>query len=186
VRVSEETNVDLLRKKADVLESENERLSRRIGALLRENLTLKGMAPEQVVLNLPGLLERETAPRPNRLTKPGSERRASFSKENRPKSTAPQTGHGPTEQPELKVVPEVCDVDEADKICPHCGDALHDWDGHEDETEVIDVVERTWVVRKATQKKARCPHGCHVETAIGPERMVRGGRYTPNVAITMP
>lgn len=185
MRVSEESNVDLLRKKADVLESENERLSRRVGELLRENLALKGMAPEQVDLNLPGLLGRETTPRPGRLTKPGSERRASFAKEKSRESSEPQTGHGPTEQPELEVKEELFEVDEADKVCPHCGDAFEDWDGHEDETEVVDVVERTWVVKKATLKKSRCPRGCHVETAIGPERMVKGGRYTPNVAITV-
>ncbi|MFC1609730.1 IS66 family transposase [Myxococcota bacterium] len=96
----------------------------------------------------------------------------------------PQVGHGPTEQPELEVQKELFEVDEADKMCPLCGEKLEDWDGHEDETEVIDVVERKWVVKKAKLKKCRCPRGCHVETALGPERMIKGGRYTPNVAIT--
>jgi hypothetical protein len=50
-----------------------------------------------VDLNLPGLLGRETTPRPGRLTKPGSERRASFAKEKSRESSEPQTGHGPTE-----------------------------------------------------------------------------------------
>ncbi len=182
MRVSQEYNVELLRKKADVLESENVRLSRRVGELLREVLTLKGMAPEQVDLNLPGLLERETKPASSRLTKPGSERRANFNKEKKAKQ--PQEGHGPTKQPELEIQEELFEVDEADKVCPTCGEQLEDWDGQEDETEVIDVVERKWVVKKAKLKKCRCPKGCHVETALGPERMVKGGRYTPNVAIT--
>lgn len=182
VRVSEEYNVELLRKKADVLESENERLSKRVGELLREVLTLKGMAPKQVDLNLPGLLDQVTKPKSSSLTKPGSERRANVDKDKKPRE--PQIGHGPTEQPELEVQEELFDVDEADKMCPICGDDLDDWDGHEDETEVIDVVERKWVIRKATLKKCRCPKGCHVETALGPKRMIKGGRYTPNVAIT--
>jgi len=181
VRVSEETNIELLRKKAEVLECENERLSKRVGDLLREVLTLKGMGPEQVDLNLPGLLEQVTKPKSGGLTKPGSERRANFDKEK--KTREPQVGHGPTEQPELEVQEELFEVDEADKVCPVCGEKLEDWDGHEDETEVIDVVERRWVLKKATLKKCRCPRGCHVETALGPERMIKGGRYTPGVAV---
>jgi transposase len=183
VRVSEETDIELLRKKADVLESENERLSNKVSQLLRENLALKGMAPEQVALNLPGLLERVTEPsKSSGLTKPGSERRANHEKPEKEKN--PQRGHGPTDQPKAEVQKKLFDVDEADMVCPICGDALEDWEGHEDETEVIDVVERKWVVVQATLKKGRCPRGCHVETAIGPERMIPGGRYTPNVAIT--
>ncbi len=182
MRVSEETDIELLRKKADVLESENERLSGKVSQLLRENLALKGMAAEQVEMNLPGLLEQVTESKSSKLTKPGSERRANHDKPKKEKK--PQRGHGPTEQPKLEVQPELFEVDDADRVCPTCGEALEDWDGHEDETEVIDVVERKWVVKKATLKKARCPHGCHVETAIGPERMIPGGRYTPNVALT--
>jgi transposase len=182
VRVSDETNIELLRKKADVLETENERLSAKVSQLLRENLALKGMAPAQVELNLPGLLERVTEPRPSGLTKPGSERRANVEKEQKPR--APQVGHGPTAQPELEVQEELFDVDEADKVCPVCGERLEEWTGREDQTEVLDVVERKWVIKKATLKTCRCPHGCHVETAIGPDRMIPGGHYTPNVAIT--
>jgi hypothetical protein len=37
-----------LKRKALVLESENERLSKKVGELLRENLQLKGMAPQQL------------------------------------------------------------------------------------------------------------------------------------------
>lgn len=183
MRVSEETNIELLRKKADVLEAENERLSNKVGQLLREILVLKGMAPEQVELNLPGLLEQvtETKKRSGGLTKPGSERRANHDKPKEEKR--PQQGHGPTEQPALEVQKEPFEIDPADKVCPICGDELEDWDGHEDETEVIDVIERKWVVKQATLKKARCPRGCHVETALGPERMIPGGRYTPNVAL---
>lgn len=62
MRASDEHNVDLLRTKARVLESENERLSKRIAAVLRENLALKGMSPEAIELSLPGLLEQVICP----------------------------------------------------------------------------------------------------------------------------
>ena len=95
----------------------------------------------------------------------------------------PQKGHGPTAQPNLPVIPETHDLDEADKVCPTCGDALEEWKDHEDESDVIDVVERQWVVRKRKLKKYRCPQGCCMETADGPAKLIPGGRYAPGVAV---
>lgn len=186
MRISEEKNIKVLRQKAAVLETENERLSKYASQLLWENLSLKGMAAEQVDLNLPGLLDKITksASASSGLTKPGSERRSSFTnKPRKEKTKKAQTGHGPTPQPKMEKQEELCDVDEADKVCPVCGDKLDDFKGHDDTAEVVDIVERKWVIRKATLKKCRCPRGCHIETAIGPQRMVQGGRYTPEVAI---
>ncbi|MBV8150551.1 MAG: hypothetical protein JOY59_03260, partial [Candidatus Eremiobacteraeota bacterium] len=51
MRVSDEPSVDMLRQKARILESENERLSEKVSELLRENLSLKGMAPTAIDLN---------------------------------------------------------------------------------------------------------------------------------------
>ena len=183
MRVSEEPNVELLRQKANVLETENDRLSRRVTELLRENLLLKDMGAEQVSFNLPDLLARVTGPVPSRLTKPGSERRANIERQDEaPKK--PQTGHGPTAQPKLPVVSETFDLDEADKVCRQCGGKLEEWVGQEDETEVIDVVERVWRVRQCKLKKYRCRCGACVETADGPARLIKGGHYTPEVALT--
>lgn len=182
MHVSNETNVELLRKKAVVLEAENVRLSRKVSELLREVLSLKGMAAKQIDLNLPALLAQASGGASTQLTKPGSERRAK-DQGSRPEKK-PQTGHGPTPQPQLPVIAEEHDLDEADKICPQCGDALEPWLGQEEETEVVDLIERTWVVRKATLKKYHCRCGGCVETAEGPKRLTPGGRYTPDVAVT--
>jgi len=58
MRVWEERNVDVLRQKARILENENERLSKKMTELLREILTLKGMAPTAIELNLTKLAEQ--------------------------------------------------------------------------------------------------------------------------------
>lgn len=183
MRVSEEPNIELLRKKAAVLEAENERLSRRVSELLRQLLVLKGMTSEQIALNLPGLLAEASGPARPRFSKPGSERRSKDETKQQPKNK-PQTGHGPTPQPNLPVIEENFDLDEADKMCPKCGGSLEEWEGQEDETEVIDVVERKWVVRKRKFKKYHCKCGDCVETADGPAQLIKGGRYTPEVAVT--
>jgi transposase len=183
VRVAEEPNVELLRQKASILEAENERLSRRISELLREILTLKGMTSEQVALNLPGLLPKAAIPPASKLTKPGSEQRPHAHQGEQPDK--PQRGHGPTAQPNLPVIAETYDADEADKTCPKCAGALEEWEGQEDETELVDVIERQWVVRKRKQKKYRCRCGDCIEVAEAPAPLIKGGRYAPGVAIAV-
>ena len=178
MRVSEEPNVDALRHKADVLESENERLSKSVAKLTREVLSLKGMSVEAIELNLPGLLAKVTSPQT--ATPPsGSERR----RRNKNKDNKPQTGHGPTAQPSLEVIEQTVDLDEADKVCTSCGGDMEQWQGADDEVEVVDIVERTWVIRKLTLKKYRCQCGGCVETAEGPLKLIKGGRFTLAVAI---
>ncbi len=170
----------LLRKKAAVLESENVRLSTRLAELLRENLKLQGVSAEAIELNLPGLLAQASGKPPDTVS---SERRAKPNKDNKDNKKGRQKGHGPTVQPDLEIVHETFDVDDADKICTQCGGELEEWKNAEDEVEVIDIIERKWVIRKCTLKKYRCNCGGCVETAEGPQKLIEGGRYTLEVGI---
>lgn len=181
MRVADEPNVALLRQKARVLESENERMSQKLAALLSENLALKGMSPEAIAQNLPGLLEQVTAKAPSGGTRSGSERRPRNKPELGPKK--PQKGHGPTPQPDLETVPETFDLDEADQVCPLCAGSLQEWAGAEDTSEIIEFVERKWIIKECIQKKYRCPNGCTVVTADGPDKLIKGGRYGVGVAV---
>ena len=184
MQLSDEPNIELLREKARWLEVENVRLSKKITELFRENLSLKGMNAEQVELNLADLCSKAAGKPPKDsepATKPGSERRAGSSKQEKEKK--PQKGHGPTAQPDLPVIDDAIGFDEADLICPHCGDRLEEWEGHEDESEELGVIERQWVIRKKKLKKARCRCG-HIETAEGPPKLIKGGRYSSDVAKT--
>jgi transposase len=166
VGIADESNLELLRKKAVVLESENERLSKRMSELLHENMNLRGMTPQAIEKNLPGLLEQATAGGASSgVTRPGNEGRP----RDKPKTKdEPQTGHGPTDQPELELVHETFDVDEPVRQCTACGGELDIWEGAEDEVEVIESVERKWVVKKCKLTKYRCKCGGCVVTADGP------------------
>jgi transposase len=74
-------------------------------------------------------------------------------------------------------------LDDADKTCPSCGGELTEWEGQAEESEEIDVVERQFVIRKHRRLKYRCKcHAC-VETAIGPAKLIAGGRYSPAFAV---
>src|SRR5262249_17685607 len=103
MRVSDEPNVSVLRQKARVLESENERLSDKVSELLRENLKLRGMSAGAIDVNLPGLAE-QAAGKPATTTTPKSERRPSRGDATAKKEK--KTGHGPTDQPELEIKEE--------------------------------------------------------------------------------
>jgi len=168
VAIADEPNLELLRKKAVILESENERLSKRMSELLHENMIFRGMTPQAIAGASSGVTRAGNEGRPR--DKPSTK-------------DEPQTGHGPTDQPELELVHETFDVDEPDRQCTVCGDELDVWEGAEDEVEVIESVERKWVVKKCKLRKRRCKRGCCVVTADGPEKLIKGGRYGLGVAV---
>lgn len=185
MRISQEPNVDVLRQKAELLERENIRLSKRVSELTRDLLRRQGLTDDEIEQQLPLICEGVTvgaaekpAASPN-LTRSGSESRGHVKHE----SPRPRKGHGPSEQPKLAVIETDFDLDDADKACTVCGKTLERWEGADDIVEVVDVVERRWVLRKNRLAKYRCRCGGCVETAEGPARLIKGGRYSLDVAL---
>lgn len=180
-------NIDVLRQKARILERENERLSERLTLVLRENLALKGMTPEMLALNLPGLVEQAkgaaatTTTNKSERRAPADETEKTDEKDGEKQKGA--RGHGPTKQPEIKVEPELFKVDDADKSCTVCGKTMKEWAGKEDVVEVVDRIPARWVIKQCTLEKCRCPDGCSIVTADGPRKLISGGRYTLDVAL---
>jgi len=99
------------------------------------------------------------------------------------KSPKERASHGPTAQPDLPHVEQIFELDEADRVCPCCGGGLRPIDGQFEESEMVDVVEVSYRVVKVKQQKYNCRCGGALETAPGPERTVRGGRYSLSFAI---
>jgi len=95
----------------------------------------------------------------------------------------PRTTSGPTPQPKLPRVPLVCELDEADKICPSCGGGLTVMPDQAETSEMIDVVEVSYRVVQVKQQKYACKCGGCIETALGPERVVPRSRYSLDFAI---
>lgn len=181
MRLEDEKNIEQLRRKALVLAHENERLSKKTLELLKENLALKGMSPEQLqaALNLLDIELNKAKGEPSDRG-PSTERRGGAPSPKADKK--PQVGHGPKAQPNLPIETVVHDLDAADQQCPSCGGQLGLWEGQDDETEEVDVVERHFVMKKHVRKKYRCRCGC-VEMALMPPRLVPGGRYSNDFAI---
>jgi transposase len=151
---------------------------------MAEILRLRGEAPEQLELRLRALdaeLKKLVNLQPSGVTVAGSSEK--LQREQVPKEPKKRRGHGPRQQPQLEVVTENYDVDEADQVCPVCGGSLEEWEGHEDTSEAIDVIERKFVLKKRIKTKRRCKGGCCIETAIAPPTVVPGGRYLPGFVV---
>jgi transposase len=61
---------------------------------------------------------------------------------------------------------------------------MRPWDGQTDDSDEVDVIERTFVIRRHQRQKYRCTCG-HCETALGPRRWLMGGRYSVAFAVAI-
>lgn len=95
----------------------------------------------------------------------------------------PRENSGPTEQLKLLEEERVLELDEADRICPCCGGELRPIKGQFEESEMIDVVEVSYRLVKVKQQKYNCRCGVAIQTAPGPERAIKGGRYSLDFAV---
>jgi transposase len=94
-------------------------------------------------------------------------------------------GHGPTQQPALPVVDLPHELDEADKVCNACGGELKPMGDQFETAEEIDVVARSFrIVRHKRQKYSRKCGAC-VDTALGPPKLILGGRYSTQFAVAV-
>jgi transposase len=181
IKLERETDIEVLRQAAQLLEAENERLVKKTVALEREVLRLKGVPPGELQLRL-AELERQLRQRNQELFGQSSEKRhEEGEKPSQPR--APQKGHGPREQKQLPIREDVFRLDDPDKQCPKCGGALTELKGQFEESEEITVVERRFEIRHIKRQKYRCQCGACVETALGPEKLFPGARYAIEFAV---
>jgi len=183
MRADSDNNIDVLRQKSRILERENLRLTDRLTELLRANLALRGMSPEMIELNLPGVVAQAKAQAQASSTVTKKSERRGHDDEEASGGKPKQRGHGPTAQPELKIVEEKFLVKAADKACGVCGKTMEPWTGKDDVVDVVHRIPAQWIIKRCTLEKCRCPEGCSIVTADGPTKLISGGRYTLDVAL---
>lgn len=170
-----ETDIEHLRRVALAQQVQIEQLLRVLRSKCEELEAFKGNPEElqQTLALIETLTKQKTATdtpeTPKSGAKPGP-------RKNREQS-------GPTAQPNLPQVETVFELDTADRACPSCGGALLPMKDQFEESELIDFVEISYRVVKVKQQKYVCRCGGCVETAPGPERAIRGGRYSLAFAI---
>lgn len=168
-----ETDIEQLRRVALAQQVQIEQLLRVLKAKCDELESFKGN-PEELQQTL-ALIET--------LTKQQAAVAASVPKNGAKKAPKPREKFGSTGQPGLPHVEVIFDLDAADKACPSCGGHLQPMAGQFEESELVDFVEVSYRVVQVKQQKYVCRCGGCVETAPGPERAIRGGRYSLAFAI---
>ena len=175
-------DIELLRKAALLLQEDNKKLVRLIAKMKKELHALRGGDPEQLKLAIADL-EQQLAKRNQMLFGDKSEKRSSSDEPKAEK--APQTGHGPRQQPLLPEIEQVHLLDQADQVCSSCGGSLEVWEGQHEASEEIDVVELKYVLKKHLRQKYRCRCGACIETAPGPQKLIAGARYSVDFALSV-
>ena len=174
---------DTLKQAARLLEVENERLHGRLAGLTEKLAKLEGKEPiEQLQLELTKLKEQVAAQR-NKLYGKSSERRRRKTRDE--KKRKKRTKFGYRDQPDLpvEVVEHVLEPDE--QGCKLCGGVSEATGKLIDAGEEITVVEREY---KLVQHKLRV-YGCKCPgervVAPAPVKLIPGGRYSLDFAISV-
>lgn len=169
VRIKNEHDLETLRQIALLVDSENQRLIDRVTSLTAENLRLRGIEGSgQLELEVRQNLEaaREEIFRID-------EKKSKASKQ-RPK----RKGHGPRPQPELPTMERLFELAQAERKCKVCDGELTEMSGQFEESEVVTVVKRSFVVEHHRRQKYRCRCNANVVTASSPPKLQAGGRYS--------
>lgn len=178
LQIETERDPELLRQAALLLRAENDRLHHRLIELTRQLALARGedaIGALQLELQL---LHEKLGRREQALFGDSSEKRKRPGDESDEKEKKAKRGHGPREQGELPVFEQLHVLDEADKVCPKCGGGLREWVGQFEESDEIDMVERTFRIVRHKRQKYTCSCSECVETALGPLKLVSGGRYS--------
>ena len=184
VGLATETDLERLRQMALLLEAENARLHRRLVELTRALAQATGAAHAQLELELQHLQE-QLAGRTRALFGPSSERRSGSAPDEAPRAPAPRRGHGPRGQAALPLAEVVHTRPAAAAPCAQCGGDLAPWQDQYEEAEEIDVVERSFRLVRHRRQKYRCACGAGIVTAPGPAKLVAGGRYSVEFAVSV-
>ena len=173
-----ETDIEQLRRVALAQQVQIEQLLRVLSSQAAELGALKGNDKElQEKLALVEQLSREAGKVKAQIEA------LSPSANGQNKAKKKREKFGNTEQPALPIIEEIFTLDDADKTCPSCGGVLLAMKDQFETSSMIDVVEISYRVVSVKQQKYACKCGGCIETALGPERVVPGGRYSLDFAV---
>lgn len=182
--LARETDINILRSKAVLLQRENARLHERMAHLSARIDKLQGRDAVTLQQEIRLLTEQLEAAN-SRQFAPSSEKRgksADKASSGEKKAGKKQAGHGPTRQPDLPVEDEVHEL-AGSQSCGKCGGELSPMGEQFEDSEEITRVERRFVIKRHRRRKYRCSCGECVVTAPGPVKLVAGGRYSVDFAV---
>lgn len=182
LRIEQIADLDTARQVAQLLEKENARLHTRLQALALENAALRGQEGQaQYEIEIVRLQEQMAALQRKLFAASSEKQGKQRDAQGERKKPAPPDGRREQKTLPLEVMEHK--LDEADLACADCGKALCEWTGQSEDSEEIDIVQRSFVLKKHVRKKYRCECGAAPVTAEGPVRMPGGGLYSLDFAI---
>lgn len=190
IDLATESRLDVLRQVALLQQQENTKLHQRIATLVARLAALEGKdASVALQLELEAL-RTQLAQMQRKLFGRSAEQRpaADAPAPDAPPPAPPpaaRRGHGPRPQPKLPLVEVLHTLDPADQACTACGGALTEMAGQYEESEEVDVVERSFRIVRHRRQKYRCRCGGCVETALGAPKLQPGGRYSVDFAVAV-
>ena len=187
INLATESRPEVLRQVARLQQQENDHLHRRLAALVQALAEAQGRDAEAALqLELEGLRAQLARMQQQLFGRSSEQRSTPAADAETPQSPAPaRRGHGPRVQPALPLVEVVHTLDDADRACTACGGALTEMADQCEESEEIDLVERSYRIVRHRRQKYRCRCGGCVETALGPAKLVPGGRYSIDFAVAV-
>jgi transposase len=190
-RLDQEKDPEVLHQVIELLQNHNHALTEKIKELIVELAKAKGDSTYQQMRL--AALERHLAKLTKQVFGPSSEQRATDAPGNASAEGDDKTkddgkkkkkrGHGPKEQPKLPVIEVKHGLDDADKVCPNCGGGLHEMEGQYEDHDEVGVIPLRFVIKRHRRKKYACRCGSCIETALGPDKLCPGGRYSVDFAI---
>jgi transposase len=184
VDLEREQNIEELRRIAQALRAQNQLLLEALAKKSREVERLRGKPGDlQLTLKMIEALQAKAKSAEEAVQRAEAEQKKRAAERERKRAEQPRKPAGPTPQPQLPVIEREFTLDDADRVCPSCGGGLHPMTGQFEESELIDVIETRYELVQVKQQKYVCRCGGCVETALGPERVTPGSRYSLAFAI---
>lgn len=182
LRIEQIADLDTARQVAQLLEKENARLHTRLQAMALEIAALRGQEGQaQYEIEIVRLQEQMAALQKKLFAASSEKRNKQDAVQGERKKATPPDGRREQKTLPLEVVEHR--LDDADLVCTDCGKMLCEWAGQSEDSEEVDVVQRSFVLKKHKRKKYRCECGAAPVTAEGPVRMPGGGLYSLDFAI---
>jgi transposase len=181
LRLKEEKDIERLREVALLLESQMKHVLGQLAQKCAELDKIKGQGDVELQRSLAGLEHLDSSdavPSDQPKNKHGRPREFGATPDSKT-----QSGHGPTEQPDLPHVTRTYDIDVSQRICGSCGNHLKEMAGQVDSSEMVDVIDIKYELVTVQRKKYVCNCAAHVQTAPGPQRAIEGGRYSLAFAV---
>jgi transposase len=185
IDLATESRPEVLRQVARLQQQEIKKLQHRIGELVGRLAAFEGKNAQAALQLELVRLQEQLARASQKLFGRSSEQRPAAGDEKKVDPAAPRRGHGPRPQAELPGVEVVHTLDPADQACTACGGALREWAGQFEESEEVDVVAASYRILRHKRQKYTCGCGGSVETALGPPKLVPGGRYSIDFAVSV-